>query len=161
MSALESISRALTRVGDLLRYLTGGGSWRLRSSERIVLEAAISALEPTLQSQVRTQLQHKYFVERTSVGKRIVVLRFYAANPELRIADPDFDDLLLKVRISVDGAKQSSHVTFYKGYIFSIEFKKPQAFYEGKQLHVLDVIRGRPNDSFTRAIDRREHGRIE
>jgi hypothetical protein len=106
---------------------------------------------------LRSQLNQKYFVERVPAG-RINVFRFYQDQSERQIEDPAFSDMLLNVRITVDGREQTAHVTFRKGCIFSLEFKKPGDFYDGKSLTVLDVKPGTPSQTYTRAIDRMEHG---
>jgi hypothetical protein len=122
-----------------------------------VLVAALAHLPDDVRALVERQLQQKYFVERTN--KRINVLRYYAPAEALRIKSPDFSDLLLKVQLIVDGKKEFAHVTFYNGYLFSIEFKKAGRSYANRTLAVAAVTPGRPRDSYTRAIDRLEHGR--
>jgi len=45
MSTLVSnLKHALTFVGHTLHYLSGSGSWKLRSVGRLLLESAISSL---------------------------------------------------------------------------------------------------------------------
>jgi hypothetical protein len=56
---------------------------------------------------------------------RIDILRFYRVDESLKIREEDFSDKLFKVRMTVDGRSQTAHVTFYKGHIFSVEFKNP------------------------------------
>jgi hypothetical protein len=74
------------------------------------------------------------------------------------ISNPEFLDLLLRVQVLVDGRKKFAHVTFYKGYLFSIELKQPGRSYAGKELVTLNVGRGNPKQTYTRAIDCLEHG---
>jgi len=102
-------------------------------------------------------MAQKYFIERTN--KRINVFRFYTPNDALKVQEPEFSDMLVNVQIAVDGKKQTAHVTFYKGYLFSIELKKPGKEYAGKKITAQNVTTGNPGQSYTRAIDRREHGR--
>ena len=126
--------------------------------EKTVVDAVICSFSESIRSLLRAQLEQKYFVERIPAG-RINVLRFRNIDSGLRIQDPEFSDLLVNAQIVVDGKMQTAHVTFYKGYIFSIEFKKPGSFYAGKKVTVLDITPGKPNQTYTRAIDRLEHGR--
>lgn len=82
---------------------------------------------------VQRQLAQSFFVERMSRG-RINVLRYYENDPSLAIGDPQFADYLFKVRLELDGAGQTAHVTFYKGWLFSVEFKKPGRFFARKEI---------------------------
>jgi hypothetical protein len=106
---------------------------------------------------VQRQLAQSFFVERMSQG-RINVLRYYEGNSNLAIRDADFADCLFKVSLELDGAGQTAHATFYKGWLFSVEFKKPGRFFARKQISIRGVTRGRPRDSYTRVIDRSAHG---
>jgi hypothetical protein len=144
-------------AGYLLHFAFGEGSWRLRSHENSVLDAVLAHVSDDVRALVKSQLQQKYFVERTN--KRISVLRYYAPADALRIRDSEYWDLLLRVQIVVDGKKEFAHVTFYKGYLFSVEFKKAGRSYLRSTLTVAGVAQGKPRDSYTRAIDRLEHGR--
>ena len=60
----------------------------------------------------------------------------------------------------VDGRTQQAHVTFYRGRIHCLEFKKPLKFYEGKDVSFGAVTEGNPKQSYTGAIDRYEHGKM-
>ena len=155
---MTAITQLLFRGWDLLHYLSGGGSWALRPYERTIVDAVIDSFSQSIQALLLAQLQQKYFVERIPAG-RINVFRFYNPDGALKIQDAKFSDLLMNVQIDVDGEEQVAHATFYKGYIFSIEFKKPGRYYSGKKVTVRDVRPGKPNQTYTRAIDRFEHGR--
>jgi hypothetical protein len=87
------------------------------------------------------------------------VLRFYEPDSRFALAQPEFLDRLAKVQMEIDGHRQNAHVTFYKGYIFAVEFKKTRRFYAGKHIVIGGVSPGKPGDSYTRSIDRLEHGR--
>lgn len=110
-----------------ITYLSGEGSWRLREHEKIVLNAVIDKLSESHQQLVEKQLKEKFFIERIPDG-RINVFRFYRPKSYLKIEDAEYDDLLFRVHIIVNGRKQISHVVFYRGYLFSIEMKKPVNF---------------------------------
>ncbi len=141
-----------------ITYLSGEGSWRLREHEKIILNAVISKLSENHRKLVEQQLKEKFFIERIPDG-RINVFRFYQPKPDLKIEDEEFDDLLFKVYIIVNGKKQISHVVFYRGYLFSIEMKKPGKFYRGEDLAIEKVLKGKSSQSYTEAIDRLEHGK--
>jgi hypothetical protein len=141
----------------LLYFVSGDGSWKLRSHERAVLDAAIAHLTSDAKKIVAEQLRQRYFIERTN--KRINLFRYYATRDVLRIPDPEFSDLLLRVQILVEAKKEFAHVIFYKGHLFSIEFKNLGRSYAHKELVVVDVVRGKTSQTYTRAIDRLEHGR--
>lgn len=141
-----------------ITYLSGEGSWRLREHEKIILNAVISKLSENHRKLVEQQLKEKFFIERIPDG-RINVFRFYRPKPDLKIEDAEFDDLLFKVHIIINGKKQISHVVFYRGYLFSIEMKKPGKFYKGEDLAIEKVLKGKSSQSYTEAIDRLEHGK--
>jgi hypothetical protein len=155
---IVNVVRALFLRGwDLLHYLSRDGSWRLSAHERVVAEAAIRSFPEDIQRLQSAQLQQRYFVERIPKG-RINVLRYYSPDEALRIEDPRFSDMLVVVRVAVDGREQNAHITFSEGYLFSIEFRKEAAFYAGRSLEIRDVKIGNRAQSYTRAIDRLEHG---
>lgn len=137
MPTVAIIRRICFRSRHLLHVLFGAGGWRLRPREQVIVDAVLDSLAPHLRELVRTQLKQNFFVDRSS--ERVFVLWFYERNNTLRILDREFEDRLLKVKIEVDGRTQNTHVTFYKGYIFSIEFKKPAKFYAGKKVTVRGV----------------------
>ena len=145
------------RFLHLLHYLSGEGTWQLRPLEKLVIDAVINELSPPTAGLVRRQLEQPLFIERIPAG-RINVLRYYRLDESLRISEADFSDKLFKVRIAVDGNGQTAHVTFYEGYIFSVEFKNPSRFYVGKKIELRGVATGAPGHSYTREIDEAEHG---
>lgn len=160
MGFLAKLKELVRRVNHFLTYLFGEGSWSIKEHEKLVLDAALGELDANAREFAGRQLERSYFVERTSSG-RINVIRFYGPAAELRIPDEDFSDLLVKVKVGVDGRQQTAHVTFYKGLLFSIEFKKPGKFYSGKNLEISGVSIGKPSQSYTQGIDRLEHGNAD
>jgi hypothetical protein len=156
---MMTLQGALRRAWDFVYLISGSGSWRLRPHEQLVVDAAIEDLPADIRKTVRAQLEQAFFVERTS--DRIYVLRFYETRDELRIADPAFERRLVKIQLEFDGRTQNAHVTFHRGYLFSIEFEKPAKFYRRKKITVCGVRPGEPGESYTKAIDRLEHGRSE
>jgi hypothetical protein len=153
------IIKLLRRIPHLLTYLTGGGSWGLYPYESKIIEAVIDYLDNDIRQSVEAQLKQNFFLERIGGGGRINVFRFYDFNKALKIPYPEFSDLLLNVEVMIEGKKHITHVTFYKGYLFSIEFKKPGKFYLGKEIKIGKVGLGKPKQSYTSAIDRLEHGK--
>ena len=109
------------------------------------------------QKVIGDQLSQAFFVERIPAG-RINIIRFYEPDKKLALSDPMFSDLLIKVRMLVAGVEQVAHVMFYKGYIFSIEFKKPGKWFVGKAIAINEVKPDSPNETYTTEIDRIEHG---
>ncbi|MEQ1932231.1 MAG: hypothetical protein ABL957_17105 [Parvularculaceae bacterium] len=151
-------SHLLQRLLRGLHYIEGGGSWRLKPHEAILLNAVLDRLATDAKTRVQEQMAHGYFVERMSDG-RINVIRLHKKPGDLAIQDSSFADALYNVRLSVEARRENAHVTFLKGFIFSIETKHGKHFYVGKTISVLDASVGDPHQSFTRAIDRLEHGK--
>ena len=160
MSFIIKPNELVRRLNHFLSYVFGEGSWSFRAHEKLVLDAVLEDLDTSAREVVARQLEQSYFVERASRG-RINVIRFYdpAAGP--RIPIDDFSDRLVMVKVTVDGRQQTAHVTFYKGLLFSVEFKKPGKFYADKELKTGGVSIGKPGQSYTQRIDRLEHGSVE
>lgn len=151
-----AIDHATRRAWDALHFLCGDGTWHLIDVECQVVRAAFQCLSDDERALVEAQLAQSYFVERMS-GGRINVLRFYAPDQALTIPGPKFAELLVVVSLEVDGKKQKAHMTFYRGYVFSVEFAEEGRKYSRRHVRVLGVRLGRPEQSFTVAIDRQEH----
>lgn len=152
------IIRFLKYVSDAIKFIFGEGSWTLLPHEKRVLDAAIESLGSETQEAVREQLAVPFFIERMNKG-RINVFRFYRPVESLRLRDGAYDDLLVRVRISIEGRTMMAYATLYRGLIFSVEFKRPKSFFVNKELRITSVTEGSPKDSFTQVIDRAEHGR--
>ena len=152
------IKRALSTLFSVLHYVSGGGSWRLQTHERQLLGACADSLPEGIQSQIKKQLDAGFFIERT-LGGRINVIHKNEKPESHRINDPEFDDALFKVRAEVDGKNLTANITFYKGFLFGLETKKPTKFFRNKPLIIRGVAKGKPKETYTAAIDRLEHGR--
>ncbi len=152
----NSIKKWLTRAFEVVYYLSGEGSWKLLAHEQQILMAAIENLVPDEREVLHQQLHQDFFVERTN--KMISVLRFYEEHEDLRVQGLDFEDRWLRVHILVNGKKQISNVNIYRGLVFSVETRSPRKAYKGTEIRVVKVVDGNGADSFTRAIDRQEHG---
>lgn len=155
-----SAVRALTHfLLDVLYFLTGEGSWRLRPHEEIVIEAAIDILPRRSQALLRSQLKETMFIQRSH--KQISRPRFYSGlyRPDRRaLEDADYADTIIDVQLDVEGIHETAQVEFFRGRVDSIQFKRPAAHYAGKKLTVLGARRGTLARSHAAAIDRREHG---
>jgi hypothetical protein len=126
--------------------------------EVAVIKQAITIMPADLQPKAEAQLLQKMFVERSN--PRINMISPYRHDPKLSL-DREWSNALVRVSINVDGQKQTANVTTVKGRVFSVEFKKPSKFYKGKKISIGEAKLGNPRQSFTRAIDRFEHGRSE
>lgn len=146
-------------LGDLLYYLTGEGSWSLRSHERMVIEAVIDTLPEHAQALLRSQLEETTFVQRTP--KQISRPCFYTA-PYLQdrraVEDGEYSHKVVDVQFDVDGVNQVANAEFFRGRVDSIQFKRPAVHYLGKTLRVTGTRPGKPIRTHAAAIDRREHG---
>jgi hypothetical protein len=150
------IKALFRRLLHLITFISGEGSWGLKKHEIIILDAVIEILDQQKKILVSKQLKQSFFVERIPDG-RINVFRFYYKPDELKINSFEFNDLLFRVYISVDNERQVAFVTFYKGYIFSLELKNPSKYYYAKSINTYDVETGRSSESYTIEIDKEEH----
>lgn len=144
-------------LNRLLHFAFGTGSWSLLHHEQAILDACLAALPEENQAQARHQLARPFFLERMT-GGRVNVIRPYEERQSERIEGSEFDDRLFKVKVDVGGERLTAHVTFLNGRVFSIETKKPTKFFKGKIVNTFEVSEGRPQDTYTRVIDRSEHG---
>lgn len=145
----------LKKLKDRLFILEGAGSSAVTPLESDLIDEVAGRLSQDTRGLFKSQLNEDYLVDRTN--DRISSIHFYRLPDELLIPDPDFQDLLFKVRMKVDGRTQTNHVTFYKGRIFSVELRKPRKTYKNAKLEFLEVVKGVPKNTFTRKIDREEH----
>lgn len=156
---LSILINTFHRLWDFLHYLCCDGSWTLFEHEKALISAVLDYLDEPFASLVKSQLEKSYFIER--MNGRICVFRFYAGyikDHQHRIKDAAFEDLLLKVSVNVDGKKETMHVTFYEGYLFSMEFKQPSGSYRNKSVQIQQVKLGKSKETYTIEIDREEHG---
>jgi hypothetical protein len=155
-----TFGRAIRSFWHFVGHHTGTGSWVLRPLHKQLLDALLSALEDNVKILVERQLTQPFYMQFWHKG-RISPFFFYDFNlpAKLRISNPEFADRLYKVEMFVDGRKQQAHVTFYRGRIHCLEFKKPFKFYEGKDIRFGAVTVGKPKQSMATAIDRQEHGK--
>jgi hypothetical protein len=155
------IGTLFERLNQLGLALGGEGGWSLRPHERQLIFAVIEHLDPIARERSFAQLNREIFVERSN--QRISVIRPANGNRSrdqtLRLEQAEFQDSLFKVRILVDGKKETANVTFYDGFIFSIETRQPGKSYRSKTIVVEDVEKGRTGESLARIIDRAEHCR--
>jgi hypothetical protein len=143
------------RLAHCVLFIFGDGGWALKPIERQIVEAAVRSLADDLQALINLQLDQPLFIERTN--NRVSVLRHYAAEPQCKLPGSEWDDAVTNVYIEVEQAKQIAQVTFYSGYLFTVEMKKPRRFYSGRPVKVLAVKPGNSKRTYTRIIDRSEH----
>lgn len=144
------------KLWHFVYLVTGEGSWSLRPYETAVIKAVLGSLEVDIRQKIEKQLRKSYFVERTN--KHVNVIRFYDMEDHLRVFEHEVQDSLFKVSTRLEGKVYDANVTFYKGLIFSVETKKAGGFYVGKGFDVINVKKGSPSHTVTKAIDRLEHG---
>ena len=147
----------LTKINFGVQYLFDGGSWKLKLHEKIIIDAVVQSIESNVRSLIYKQLSLPLFVERSN--PRIIALHLKDWPDELRITAPQFSDALYKVRLSVSGKRETANITFFNGFISTIETKNHWKTYQGKTLEILKVEESFSNQSMAIAIDRQEHGK--
>ncbi|WP_299736485.1 hypothetical protein [uncultured Roseobacter sp.] len=157
MRALFPIKKVLKQASEVIYFVGGEGNWKLFPHEEAILMSAFKVLPPEARELLHQQISRDFFVERTN--KRINVLRFYDAHSDLRINDPDFEDKWLRVHMRVNGKKEISNVNIYRDFIFSIETWSPKKMYTDAQIRIEKVDQEEADKSYTKSIDRLEHGR--
>jgi hypothetical protein len=118
--------------------------------------AAIDFLPNEVASFCRNQIDSRFRIDRSNPRMNVIAVGQFPS--ALKIPLPSFEDALFRVRLTVNGRRETANVTFYKGFVFSVETKQYRKFYKDKEVEVTDVAEGKPKQSITRAIDRREHG---
>jgi len=126
-------------------------------TEVTITKSVLNYFDENISNLLEKQLSTDFFMERIPDG-RINIFRFYSFDDNLRISLQEFSDLLIKVGLLVDGKREVAQVSFYNGYIFSIELKQPRKFYVDKQIEINGIETGLPEDSYTNEIDKAEHG---
>lgn len=137
--------------------LWGSGSWSTTDLERALIDRVAKELDAKNQHLLQRQLQEDYLVDRSN--NRISSIYFYRLPDALLIPDAEFQDLLYKVKMKVDGRTQTNRVTFYKGHIFGVELRKSRKDYRNAEIEILEVEKGEPKNTLTSVIDRAAHGK--
>ncbi|MBK8631690.1 MAG: hypothetical protein IPN84_16315 [Sphingomonadales bacterium] len=155
-----------TIFGKLLRSfflwtgsLSGDGSRKIRPIHQDLLNKFLPTLEDEIQLVVVNQLEQPFYMQFNDGMVSIFYFDDFNLSPSLRISHPEFRDRLYKIEMFVDGRKEWAHITFYKGRIFSIEFKNNFKFYKNKDVIFGAVVLGKSKQSYAGAIDRLEHGK--
>lgn len=149
---LKSVTTALNRVDH---FLWGTGSWSLRPHEELLVTSAINHLDEKSASLCRAQLDKKFFIERSN--PRINVIHHQVKRDDLRLDIARFGDSLFRVRFRIGQTTETANVTFYRGFLFSIETKRPGASYRDQNMEVLGVKTGMAHETMTTDIDGSEH----
>jgi hypothetical protein len=147
----------LRKLLHFITYISGEGSWNMLSHEVIITKSVLNHFDENVCRLLEKQLSTDFFMERIPDG-RINILRFYSFDDELRVSLQEFNNLMIKVGLLVDGKREVAQVSFYNGYIFSIELKHPRKFYTNKKIEIKDIETGLPEESYTNEIDKAEHG---
>jgi len=147
----------IKKAGDLLFIASGGGTRSITGLEQTLIERVVANFESETQEQVKRQLTQEYLVDRTN--DRISSIHFYRLPSEMLVQDPEFQDLLYKVKMKVDGRMQTNRVTFYEGRIFGVELRRPRKEYRDAEIEIVEVVKGDPKQTLTTAIDRAVHGK--
>lgn len=148
--------RILHKMYAGLFVLTRGGGPSLTKLESEMILMVAQEFNPSIKALLQRQLKEDFIVDRTN--DRISSIHFYRLPDTLLIPDPEFQDLLYKVKMKVNGRVQTNRVTFYEGRIFGVELRKPRKEYEGADIEIVEVTKGEPKQSLTAAIDRAVHG---
>lgn len=156
---LKKTALLMRDVQRFLKSATGEGGWSLHPHEAKMLASVLDAIPPSASKSAHNQLQTRFFVDRTN--ERINTLHFDHRGEKNTIVEDGFNDALFRLTIRICDRRQIARVTFYKGYIFSIETPKRGKFYQDKTFEVLQVERANPKASLTYSIDRLEHGNPE
>lgn len=149
------INSIFQSVLSALLAVSGEGSWRLRANEVKLINALIDYLPSPVGVSVKNQLEKRPFIERSS--KQIVLIRANEVAIASVIDDPEYDDALFIVEHTLDGIPKIANVTFYKGFIFSIELPTSIMKYQSSEVKVLAVRKGKANQTLTQKIDQAEH----
>lgn len=152
-------TQLLRRTLHFIKHLSGEGGWHFYRHEKDVIEKALSIFSVDVACAVNNKIKEGIFVDRMLSGK-ICVIRYYGEKDSHLIKNKIFDDLLVKVRLVVGGSSDVANVIFYRGSLFSVEFKNPSSFYIKNDVEICSAMLGNPKDSYTEAIDRQEHGDI-
>jgi hypothetical protein len=147
----------LRKILHFITYLSGEGSWNMLPHEVTITKSVLNHFDENVSKLLEKQLSTDFFMERIPDG-RINILRFYSFDDNLRISLQEFSDLMIKVGLLVDGKREVAQVSFYNGYIFSIELKHPRKFYVAKPVEIKDIETGLREESYTNEIDKAEHG---
>ncbi len=154
------IGRVFRSFSHFTEVLGGSGAWKLRPLQQQLIETFLPSLDLDIRALLEQQLAHPFFMQFWHKGR---VNPFFFDNfqlpREIRLPCPEFQDRQYKIEMFVDGQKQHAHIVFTSGRIYSIEFKKPFKFYEGKEIRFGAVTLGKQNQSLAATIDRAEHGK--
>jgi hypothetical protein len=154
------LGRAFRSLGNWTEQLTGTGTLKIIPLHQQLLNAFLPALEPDLRVLLEQQLAQPFFMQFWHKGR---ISPFFFDNfrlpKEVRLPVPDFDDRLYKIEMFVDEEKQWAQVMFVSGRIYSISFKQPFKFYEGKDVRFGAVKLGDGKQSMAVSMDRHEHGK--
>jgi hypothetical protein len=151
------LQKLLSSVHFGVQLIFGASSRRLLKHEGQIFDAVVDSLPSNQKSLVKQQLAAKFLIDRSNPRVNFIPIGELPAI--LQILEKPLDDALFKVNFVIDGKKEIANVTFYRGFIFSVETKRHRKFYKDSEIIVIGVEPGKPSQSMTNAINRQEHGR--
>ena len=158
--SLLALKRLMCFPNDLLFFLTRDGDWKLRFPTDQIIGHLLTALPAPQADLIRQQLAQPLVQHWWHKG-RINPIFHYVLDPDSVLQDEAFQKGLYQVEMLVDGKKQNANVKFVAGRLYSVELPQPFKFYRGKTITFGEVKRGKSSQSYTRALDRLEHGKGE
>lgn len=155
---LRYIPKVPKLFSHLLKHASKEGDWAFSPIELLIIHQVIDSLDERDRSPALLQLEQAFFKSAWNKGRINVVFPYFLENfPYLD--KKRFADRLFSVRLRSEGGRNSrSNVTFFDGRLFSIEFSITSAERNNANWTIESVTEGRPRQSFTRSIDRSEHG---
>ncbi len=150
---MTGFRRALNRLGTFVLY---GGTTRLRSYERTIIERTIEALEPSDRGAFRAQLENLDHLKRLH-GDRMVTFYFYDASHLPRTQRQSDELYIAKYQIVANSVRLTVSVVTHAGLLSSIEFSKSPTALESIPFHLKSLHVTQVGESVAEEIDRLEH----
>lgn len=159
VSKFHLYSRMLVRLP--FQVIFGFPFWnhfrKLRYPTNLVINHFIANCSAEDANRLKSQLAQPFYQQWWLKG-RINPIFYYALNPETLLDGPDYQEGIFRVEMRVDDKKLWANIEFARGRLYSIQLPKPISFFKDKRIDLGDVAPGKQNQSYTRIIDRIEHG---
>lgn len=126
------------------------------SHEKKIINAVIESVSLEVREKLEKQLSGRFFIDRSNPRMNVISIGQFPDS--LKINDFNFEDCLFKVKLKENGKTSFANVTFYLGYLFSVETKTPRKELIDQEINVISVAAGKPKDILSDVIDRIEHG---
>jgi hypothetical protein len=136
------------------------GSWKYIYPTDIMIKALEQEITPSDYQIIRMQLEFKPFQIQYNKGRVNVFSYADKSKKDVPVLPlPKYEDFWVQIDLMSDKRKYRSLVCIYKGYLHHIQFSKPAGVFQGKLIEIISTKKVTGKSSFTRAIDRQEHGR--